>query len=92
MNQFRHPAPPAPASVKPFAPVLPRGGPDRWIALIFAAKSANGGVIRRNRFWVEKEVGLERFELEVRRRGFHMLEAGNQLIVICHNGPVRFLF
>lgn len=74
------------------APLTRTSGPERWIDLIFAARSAQGGVIRRNRYWIQREVGLDRFELEVRRRGFHMIEAGNQLIVICHNGPVRFLF
>ena len=90
MNRMLHPAPGVALDVP--RPATRPAGPDRWVRLIFAAKSAQGGVIRRKRFWIEKEVGLERFELEVRRRGFHMIEAGNQLIVICHNGPVRFLF
>lgn len=91
MNQHLPPLhPPAPQICHP---VTRTSGPERWIALIFASKSVRqGGIVRRNRTWVEREVGLDRFELEVRRRGFHLIEAGNQLIVLCHNGPVRFLF
>ena len=66
---------------------------DRWIKAIFAAKSAkNGGVVRRHRQWVAREIGRDRFEEEVRKRGFHLLETGNQLVVICHNGTIRLVF
>ncbi|MFM2391540.1 MAG: hypothetical protein RLZZ437_3095 [Pseudomonadota bacterium] len=67
--------------------------PDIWINEIFSAKAAaNGGVIRRNRLWVENEVGRDRFIAEVRKRGFHLLETGQQLIVICHRGAVHMHF
>ena len=66
---------------------------DSWIAEIFSAKAAlTGGVIRRNRKWVEAEVGLAAFESTVRARGFHLIEAGEQLVVICHSGPVHLRF
>lgn len=67
--------------------------PELWLAQIFAAKAvAQGGVIRRSRAWVEGEIGLERFEQAVRARGFHLIEAGAQLVVICHSGPVALRF
>jgi hypothetical protein len=74
--------------------IAPRNhAPDLWIAQIFAAKAAGtGGVIRRNRKWVEDEVGRDRFVAEVQRRGFHLLETGDQLIVVCHQGPIRMHF
>ena len=66
---------------------------DLWLDQIFSAKSARtGGVVRRKISWVEAEVGRDRFEQEVRRRGFHCIEAGQQLIVICNSGPIRLLF
>ncbi|SFP20696.1 N-(5'-phosphoribosyl)anthranilate isomerase [Tranquillimonas alkanivorans] len=66
---------------------------ERWIAQVFSARAArSGGVVRRSRAWVAREVGQERFEAEVRRRGFHLIEAGTQLIVICHPAPIRILF
>ena len=67
--------------------------PTDWINQIFAAKAVHdGGVIRRRIDWVEREIGRERFEAEVRRRGFHLIETGHQLVVICHAGAIRLLF
>jgi len=67
--------------------------PDPWIDQIFAARAAvTGGVIRRNVDWVAREIGEERFFLEVRRRGFHLIRAGNQYLILCAPEPVQFLF
>lgn len=67
--------------------------PDYWLAEVFSAKSvASGGVVRRARRWVEAEIGLDKFESAVRARGFHLIEAGSQLVVICHAGPVYLRF
>ena len=63
-----------------------------WLEAVFSAKSARfGGVIRRKVSWVEKEIGRDAFEREVRKRGFRMLEAGNQLIVVCNSGPIKIV-
>jgi len=67
--------------------------PDIWIDQIFAARAATtGGVIRRNVNWVEREIGRERFFLEVRQRGFHLMRAGNQYVILCASDPIQFLF
>lgn len=67
--------------------------PDVWIDQIFSAKAAiSGGVIRRSVDWVEREIGRDRFFIEVRRRGFHLMRAGNQYIILCATDPVQFLF
>ena len=67
--------------------------PKDWLEQIFSAKAAaHGGVIRRKASWVAQEVGRARFEAEVRRRGYHLIETGADLVVICHSGPVRLLF
>lgn len=66
--------------------------PDSWMALVFSARSANGGVIRRAIGWVATEVGHDRFADEVRRRGFHLLVTQTQYIIVCSPGPVRMLF
>jgi hypothetical protein len=69
---------------------LRQSRPDSWIAEIFSAKAArSGGVIRRNSHWVETEIGRDRFIAEVRARGFHLIETGGQLVVICHGGSLR---
>ena len=67
--------------------------PDVWIDQIFSAKAAaTGGVIRRNVDWVEREIGQDRFFLEVRKRGFHLMRAGNQYLILCATDPIQFLF
>lgn len=67
--------------------------PEMWLDHVFSAKSAaSGGVVRRSKYWVETEIGLERFERSVRARGFHLIEAGSQLVVICHSGPIAVRF
>jgi hypothetical protein len=67
--------------------------PDPWIDQIFLARAATtGGVIRRNVDWVEREIGRDRFYQEVRRRGFHLMRAGNQYLILCAADPVQFLF
>ena len=67
--------------------------PDGWIAEMFSAKAvSDGGVIRRHRGWVDREIGRARFVAEVRDRGFHLLETGDQLIVVCHRGAIHLHF
>ena len=66
--------------------------PAAWVDLVFGAKAAQGGVVRRAIGWVATEVGHDRFADEVRRRGFHLLITQTQYIVICNSGPVRLLF
>ncbi len=64
-----------------------------WLDMIFEAKAArSGGVVRRKIAWVEREIGRDVFVTEVQRRGFHLIEAGNQFIVVCNQGPMRVLF
>lgn len=71
---------------------LPRSNPDSWIALVFNAKAvAKGGVVRRSRVWVEREIGMARFVAEVRQRGFHLVENGGQLIVICNQDGLKVI-
>lgn len=74
-------------------PPLPRNpAADQWIAMIFSAKAAQGGVVRRSIAWVDREVGRDRFLAEVRARGFHLLAGRSQFIVVCHSDPVKILF
>ena len=66
--------------------------PDGWIDSIFATKAARtGGVVRRSAKGVEREIGRKRFENEVRDRGFHMIECGGQLVVICNAGGLSVI-
>ncbi|MDF1873068.1 N-(5'-phosphoribosyl)anthranilate isomerase [Vannielia sp.] len=70
----------------------PLSANDQWLSQIFSAKSAiSGGVVRRRVDDVDRKIGRETLELEVRRRGFHMVEAGGQYIIICTRAPLRVL-
>ena len=63
-----------------------------WLDQIFRAKAAmRGGVLRRKVRDVEREIGRDALELEVRRRGFHLLECGDDFVIICSAAPIRVL-
>ncbi|MCZ8334813.1 MAG: N-(5'-phosphoribosyl)anthranilate isomerase [Rhodobacteraceae bacterium] len=80
-----------------FRPPLPQQPPPlgrntAWLNALFAAKSAqDGGVIRRSVRSIEREIGRETFEAEVRRRGFHAIEIGGQYIILCNSGQMRVI-
>lgn len=59
---------------------------------VFRAGQADmGGVVRRNVADVERYVGITRFVDECRRRRFHVIETGDQLVVLCHEGALVIL-
>ena len=65
---------------------------EQWLEQIFSAKAVqSGGVVRRKVEEVHRRVGRGTLELEVRRRGFHLVEAGGQFIVICTRSPMHVL-
>lgn len=65
----------------------------RWLDQMFATKSARrGAVVRRSLAWVDREVGRDRFQDEIQRRGYHLIQTADQYVVICHGGPVHILF
>lgn len=65
---------------------------DDWVAQIFDARAARtGGLVRRSVADVERKIGLARLELEVRRRGFRLLAAGGQYVIVCTTPPIRVL-
>lgn len=66
--------------------------PDIWLLQMFSAKSAReGGIVRRQIRDVERIVGRQAFESELRRRGYHAVENAGQFIVFCNNEAVRVL-
>ena len=65
---------------------------DIWFDQVFSAKAVSkGGVIRRSKADVDRKIGRDRLELEVRKRGFHLVEAGNQFLIICDRGDIRLI-
>ncbi|MEQ6203311.1 N-(5'-phosphoribosyl)anthranilate isomerase [Sulfitobacter sp. HNIBRBA2951] len=66
--------------------------PDAWMTHLFSAKTARqGGVVRRKLRDVERYVGRDVFENELKRRGYHAVENAGQLIVFCNQEPIRVI-
>ncbi|MCA0872155.1 N-(5'-phosphoribosyl)anthranilate isomerase [Seohaeicola saemankumensis] len=64
--------------------------PDAWMADLFRSKAVmDGAVIRRKIRDIERYAGMQRFEKELRRRGFQAFANGGQLIIVCNQDPVR---
>ncbi|MBK1634540.1 N-(5'-phosphoribosyl)anthranilate isomerase [Rhodovulum adriaticum] len=64
----------------------------QWLAQIFAAKSVGtGGVVRRRVADVERKVGRRRLELEVRRRGCHLIECATPFVIVCARKEIRVI-
>lgn len=82
---FFGPAVTHPESAGPIPILLPM----TWMHQVFQAGQANaGGVVRRSIHDVERIVGLAAFVEECRTRHFHVIETGDQLVVLCHEGSM----
>jgi hypothetical protein len=61
----------------------------KYEALLYAvcaSKSAiQGGIVRGAVRDVERLIGRRAFEVEVKRRGYHMIENAGQLFIFCNN-------
>ncbi|QFS83495.1 hypothetical protein FIU97_11700 [Roseivivax sp. THAF40] len=65
---------------------------EQWLAQLFGAQAvAKGGVVRRATRDVDRMIGRDAFKREVRLRGFHLVECGGQMIVICNAGQLTVL-
>jgi hypothetical protein len=66
--------------------------PDAWVTHLFTAKAAReGGVVRRKLRDIERYVGRDAFENELRRRGYHAVENAGQLVIFCNQEPIRLI-
>jgi hypothetical protein len=59
-----------------------------WVDQIFQAQAANGGVVRRSRADVDKQASLTEVITEAVAKGFHVIETGDQVVVLCHPGQL----
>lgn len=63
-----------------------------WIDQIFTAEAvAKGEVVRRNLADVIKFSTLAELQAEVKARGFHLIQNGDQLIILCNQGDVKII-
>jgi len=66
--------------------------PEHWMNDLFASKSVQqGGVIRRKARDIARFVGMERFMVEIHRRGYQVALNSGQVVIFCNRTPVRWL-
>ncbi len=72
--------------------VMHQISPEHWIRQLFSSKAArDGGVVRRKVRDVERIVGCQRFEQEVRRRGYRAVQNGTQYVIFCNREALRLI-
>ena len=61
-----------------------------WIDQMFDAEAVDkGGIVRRSVADVEKYASKGELMEAVRSRCFHLLETGNQFVIICNTGEFK---
>ncbi|MFB6600697.1 hypothetical protein [Streptomyces diastaticus] len=61
-----------------------------WVDQIFrAAQADRGGVVRRSIYDVERYSALEEIVDIARERHFHVLETGDQVVILCNEGELK---
>lgn len=61
-----------------------------WLREWFSAQACSrGGIIRRNRRYVEQFTSLETVISEAKKRKWHVVEIGDQIVVLCNDGDMR---
>lgn len=64
-----------------------------WLAQVFRIRSAQcGGVVRRTITDVHREIGRDAPELEALGRGWHLLQSGEDYILVCTRHPFLVIF
>ena len=65
---------------------------EKWLRQIFSAQAArDGGVVRRQVRDVERLIGRDVFEGEVKRRGFSAVETTGQYVIFCNHEGLRLI-
>ena len=64
--------------------------PNAWILQIFGAQIvADEGIVRRNKDDVANHASFEELLEYVRDQQYHLIETGNQYIIICNPGAIH---
>ena len=57
---------------------------------IFGAKIVKReGIVRRNKYDIDKLIGFETLLNHVRKNQFHLIETGDQYIAVCNTGVLK---
>jgi hypothetical protein len=60
-----------------------------WIDNLFDAKIVKKeGIVRRNKSDVRFYSSFDELLEQVRERGYHLIETGNQYVVLCNKGAI----
>lgn len=63
-----------------------------WINQIFqAGQASQGNIVRRAKADVVMYASMAELIAEVKALGFHMIEVGDQVIVICNSGTFKLI-
>ena len=64
--------------------------PYAYINRIFRADAVRqGGIVRRKMADVQRLATFKELKAEVERRGFHLLETGDQYVIVCNAGNFK---
>lgn len=64
----------------------------QWIEKIFSAKiAAEEGVVRRKKTTVQRYASKEDIVAAVKERRFHLIETGDQYVIVCNSGDIRII-
>lgn len=64
----------------------------QWVENIFSAKIATeDGVVRRKKTTVQRYASKEELIAAVKKRRFHLIETGDQYVIVCNSGDVRII-
>jgi hypothetical protein len=62
----------------------------KWLEQIFEAKIVKKeGIVRRKKSDVHYYSSLEELLEYVQENGWHLIETGNQYVVLCHTGAMK---
>lgn len=65
---------------------------DAWLQQLFQSQAAaKGGVVRRQKRDIERLLGWERFQQELKHLGFHAVENAGQVVIFCNQDAVRII-
>lgn len=64
----------------------------QWIENIFSAKIATEeGIVRRKKTSVERCASRDELITAVKKRKFHLIETGDQYVIVCNSGAVKIV-
>jgi hypothetical protein len=64
----------------------------QWIDNIFSAKIATElGIVRRKITSVNRYASRDELISAVKKRNFHLIETGDQFVIVCNSGAVKII-